>query len=156
MIFNLYGRVLVKVGEDERQIFDRERLMFTEVTELEKITGDTHLEWDRQLRLGSITAVGALLHILRKRDGQASDFATLQFNAAYPHFDVVPLHEDDSEFTKEEIEADLKKRMAEQAEAVNPPTPAAAGGAPENGSWPANSTTRPSSPSGSGSGPWSF
>src|SRR5258706_7961444 len=109
MIFNLYSRVLVKVGDDEQHIFDATRLMYTEVAEIEKCTGVSYGEWRRQLGEYSITAIAALLHVLRKRDDQPSDFATMQFNAAA--LDVVPLHADDREFTVEEVAEDWKKRL---------------------------------------------
>lgn len=150
MIFNLYSRVLVKVGDEEQHIFDATRLMYTEVAEIEKCTGVSYGEWRRQLGEYSITAIGALLHVLRKRDNMPSDFATMQFNAA--DLDVIPLHEDDSEFTAADVEADLKKRMAENAEAVNPTRAAAVAVAPENGSKPVTNISSLSSPSGSGSG----
>jgi hypothetical protein len=152
LIFNLYSRVLVKVGDEERHIFDATRLMYTEVAEIEKCTGVSYGEWRRQLGDYSITAIAALLHVLRKRAGVPSDFATLQFNAAA--LDVVPLHEDDSEFTAAEVEADLKKRMADAAgEAEDPTLAAAAAVAPENGSLPVTTISSLSSPSGSESGP---
>jgi len=151
MIFNLYSRVLVKVGDEERHIFDATRLMYTEVAEIEKCTGATYGEWRRQLGDYSITAIAALLHVLRKRAGMPSDFATLQFNAAA--LDVVPLHEDDTEFTAAEVEADLKKRMADASGEADPTLAAAAAVAPENGSLPVTTISSLSSPSGSESGP---
>jgi hypothetical protein len=150
MIFNLYSRVLVKVGDDEQHIFDATRLMYTEVAEIEKCTGLAYGEWRRQLGEYSITAIAALLHVLRKRDGTVSDFATMQFNAAA--LDVVPLHDDDSEFTAEQVEADLKKRLAEAAGPENPTRAAAGVVAPENGSKPVTSISSLSSPKGSTSG----
>jgi hypothetical protein len=144
MIFNLYSRVLVKVGDDERHIFDATRLMYTEVAEIEKCTGTAYGEWRRQLGEYSITAIAALLHVLRKRDGQAGDWATMQFNAAA--LDVVPLHEDDTEFTAAEVEADLKKRLADAAGTADPTRAAAAAVAPENGSPPVTNISSLSSP----------
>src|SRR6266704_2536505 len=78
MIFNLFQRVVVKVGEDEKHIFDRKRLMYTEVVELEKVTGLSYLEWEQQLGRYSITAVAAVLHVLRKRDGLARRVAAAE------------------------------------------------------------------------------
>src|SRR5258708_30861467 len=97
MIFNLYSRVKVKVGDDEEHVFDATRLMYTEVAEIEKCTGTPYGEWRRQLGEDSITAIAALLHVLPQRDGQSSDFAAIQVNAATLH--AIPLHEDDREFT---------------------------------------------------------
>jgi len=151
LIFNLYPRVLVKVGDGERHIFDQRRLMFTEAAEIEKVTGVSYAEWLRQLGDYSITAVAALLHILRKREGTLSDFRSMQFNVA--DLDVVPLHEDDREFTPEEVAADLAKR-AEDASRGNGagPTRAAAAlaAAPEESQQDTNSTNL-SSLNGSGS-----
>jgi hypothetical protein len=149
MIFNLYSRVLVKVGDEERHIFDATRLMYTEVAEIEKCTGVSYGEWRRQLGEYSITAIAALLHVLRKRDGTVGDWATMQFNAAA--LDVVPLHDDDTEFTSAQVEADLKKRMAAAAGAADPTPAAAAAVAPENGSPPVTNISSLSSPSGSAS-----
>ena len=150
MIFNLYPRVLVKVGEDEKHIFDAGRLMYTEVAEIEKCTGVSYGEWRRQLGEYSITAIAALLHVLRKRDGTPSDFATMQFNAA--ELDVVPLHQDDAEFTAAEVEADLAKRLKDAGEKGNPTRATAAAVAPENGHLPVTTISSLSSPKGSGSG----
>lgn len=150
MIFNLYSRVLVKIGDEEQHIFDATRLMYTEVAEIEKCTGQSYGEWRRQLGQYSITAIGALLHVLRKRDDMPSDFATMQFNAA--QLDVVPLHEDDREFTAAEVEADMEKRLADAAEAANPTRAAAVAVAPENGSKPVTSISSLSSPKDSTSG----
>src|SRR5260221_14414051 len=101
MIFNLYPRVLVKVGDSEKHIFDATRLMYTEVAEIEKCTGVSYGEWRRQLGEYSITAIAALLHVLRKRDGAGAGFATVQFNAA--SLDGIPFPADDREFTAEEV-----------------------------------------------------
>jgi hypothetical protein len=148
VIFNLYSRVLVKVGDDEQYIFDATRLMFTEVAEIEKCTGQSYGEWRRQLGEYSITAVAALLHVLRKREDKPSDWALMQFNAAA--LDVIPLHEDDREFTAAEVEADIKRRLA----GPEPdPTPAAGVAAGSDGqTQPATNITSLSSPKGSGSG----
>jgi hypothetical protein len=121
VIFSLFSRVAVKLG-DETHIFDRARLMYSEVAEIEKVTGLSYGEWERELARYSITAVAALLHILRKRDGKASDFASMQFNAA--DLDVVPLKDDDTEMTPADIAADLARRQAEAELAANP-TPGA-------------------------------
>jgi hypothetical protein len=151
VIFNLYGRLKVKLG-DEEHVFDRSRLMFTEVAEIEKVTGLSYGEWERELGRYSIAAVGALLHVLRKRDGTPSDYAAMQFNAA--DLDVIPLHDDGSEFTAEEVAKDLAKRMEEATEGAGP-TRAAAGlaVAPEESPPISPSSTSPSSLNGSGSGP---
>jgi hypothetical protein len=126
LIFSLYPRVKVKLGGEEH-IFDRSRLMFTEVAEIEKATGLSFGEWQQELGRYSITAVAALLHILRKRAGMPSDFVTMQFNSA--DLDVIPLHEDDTEFTAQEVAADLAKRMQEAEAGKAVPTVAADGSA---------------------------
>lgn len=147
MIFNLYPRVVVRLGE-ERHIFDRSTLMFTEVAEIEKITGLSFAEWQQQLGRYSITAVAALLHILRKRADVESDFETMQFAAA--DLDVIPLHDDGTDFTADEVAADLEKRMQE---AQNPvPTIAADPAASEGDPGPATTaSTSPASRNGSAS-----
>jgi hypothetical protein len=151
LIFSLYGRVKVKLGDDESYIYDRKRLMYTESDEIERITGWSYGEWAEQLSRYSIKAVAALLHILRKREGRPSDFATMQFNAA--ELDVVPLHEDDTEFTAEEVAADFRKRLEAAQEAANP-TSGTDGSAAPPGARETSGSSR-SSPSGSGSGPGS-
>lgn len=146
MIFNLYDRLVIKLGDDEKHVFARSRLMYTEAAEIEKITGLSFGEWERELGRFSIIAVGALLHVLRKRDGQASDFATLQFNAA--QLEVVPLHDDGSEFTRDEVAADLAKRMGNPA-----PDPTGNGAGPVVAENPAATNgMSPSSPRNSVSG----
>jgi len=151
LIFSLYGRVKVKLGDDESYVYDRKRLMYTETDEIERITGWSYGEWAEQLSRYSIKAVAALLFVLRKRDGQSGDFATMQFNAA--ELDVVPLHEDDSEFTAEEVAADFRRRLDAAQEAANPTSVTGGSGTPPVTA--ATSTLSPSSPSGSGSGPGS-
>jgi len=143
VIFNLYGRVKVRLG-DEEHIYDATRLMLTEVTEIEKCTGLSYGEWQRELSRFSITAVAALLHVLRKRADMPSDYATLQFNVA--QLEVVPLHADGTEFTAEEVTADVLKRV--DAAKGNGAVPTSATGgtvAPENGQQ-ATTITNPSSP----------
>ena len=147
MIFNLYSRVRLKLG-DEEHVFDRARLMYSEVSEIEKVTGLSYAEWERELGRFSITAVGALLHVLRRRAEIPSDYATMQFNAA--DLSVTPLHEDGREFTADEVTADVLKRV-EDAKA--PPTSAtAAAVAPENGQQ-ATTITSLSLPAGTESAP---
>jgi hypothetical protein len=130
LIFNLWSRVAVKLGE-ERHVFDRATLMFDEVQEIERVTELSYAEWQRELARYSITAVAALLHILRKRDGMPSDFKTIQFAVA--DLDVVPLHDDDSEYTTEEATAELQKRLT--------------GAAPPNGAGPTRAANGQDSPS---------
>lgn len=113
MIFSLYQRLAVKVG-DEKYVFDRSRLMYTEVAEIQKVTEWSYGEWERQLGRYDIVAVAALVHVLRKREGVASEWLTMQFNAT--ELDVVPLHDDGTEFTAEEIAKDIAKRMSKAAE----------------------------------------
>lgn len=148
MIFNLYSRVKVKVG-DEEHIYDATRIMYTEVAEIQKVTGTLYAQWRQDLGDYSITAIAALLHVLRKRQGLPSDFAAMQFNVA--ELDVIPLHDDDSEFTAAEIEADLKQRMAAAGVAANP-TSATAGAVAAETPGRATSTSSRSSRKGSGSG----
>jgi len=109
LIFSLWHRVAIKLG-DERHVFDRATLMFSEVQEIERVTELSYAEWQRELSRYSITAIAALLHVLRKRDGMPSDFKTIQFAVA--DLDVVPLHDDDSEYTTGEATAELQKRLA--------------------------------------------
>jgi len=146
--------VAIKLG-GERHVFDRARLMFTEVQEIEKATGLSYAEWEQQLGRFSITAVAALLHILRIRDGQPSDFKTLQFAAA--DLEVTPLHDDDTEYTAEEAAAEVMKRIADANGGGNGAGPTRAADAPGSLSGEAGSTkprpTSPSSPNGSTSGP---
>jgi hypothetical protein len=152
MIFTLYPRVVVKLA-GESHVFDRARLMYTEVAEIEKVTGLAYPEWLDGLGQYRITAVAALLHILRKRDGQPSDFGSLQFNVA--EFDVVPLHDDGREFTAQEVADDVKRRIEEaQKDAGAGPTraadaPAASPGPPP----PVTSSTSLTSPASTTSAP---
>lgn len=142
MIFNLYPRVKVKLGAEEH-IFDHGRLMYSEVAEIEKCTGLSYGEWERELGRFSVTAVGALLHILRKRADVPSDFATMQWNVG--ELNVIPLHADDSEFTAEEVAADVLKRVDEaRGNGAGPTSATAAAVAPEDPK--ATTITSPSSP----------
>ena len=153
MIFNLYRRVVVKVGDDERHVYDRSRLMYTEVAEIEKVTGLSYPEWERELFQFSMKGVAPLLHVLRKRDGQPSDFATMQFNVA--DLSVAPLREDGTEFTLEEMNEDLDKRIRDaKGEADAGPTLAVAAAAADSEAT-SGASTPGSSPSGSGSVPGS-
>lgn len=154
MIFNLFPRVVIKLG-DERYVFDQSTLMFPEVAEVERVTGLSYGEWVQQLHRYYITAIAALVHVLRKRAGVPSDFATLNFAAA--DLDVVPLHDDDSEFTAEEVVAELARRLAQpQQNGAGPTLAADAPEAPsgEDGSTPRQPTS-PSSPPATTSGPGS-
>ena len=146
MIFNLYSRVVIKLG-DERHVFDRQRLMYTEVAEIEKVTGLSYGEWERELARYSITAIAALVHVLRKREGQQGDFATMQFNAA--QLDVVPVRDDGTELTPAEITADLAKRMADAAAGPGPTRGDAAAVAAEAPVLEATTVISPSSLNGS-------
>ena len=150
MIFNLWPRVAIKLG-GERHVFDRSKLMFTEVQEIEKATGMSYAEWEQQLGRYSITAVAALIHVLRIRDGQPSDFKTMNFAAA--DLDVIPLHDDDTEYTPEEATAELTKRLAEANNGAGPTRAADEPEAPSagTGSTP-RQLTSPSSPATTGSG----
>ena len=154
VIFALYDRVLVKLGGSESHVYSRDGLMFTEVQEIERVTGLSYAEWHQKLGEYSITAVAALLHVLRKREG-ASDFGSMQFAVA--DLDVVPLHDDGREYTPEEVAADLKRRV-EAAAGGNGAGPTAAGAtspaAAASHPIPPAPTSR-SSPSGSESAPGS-
>jgi hypothetical protein len=151
LIFNLFPRLVVKLGEDEKHVYDRGRLMFTEVAEIEKVTGQSYMEWERDLGRYSITAIAALLHVLRKRADMASDFGTMQFNAA--ELDCVPLHENDSEYTAQEIADHITGRLAG---AAPDPTSATAAAVEHLAGQPTPATSTPgSSPSGSASAPGS-
>ncbi len=138
MIFNLYPRVVLKVA-DERYVFDRSTLMWAEMVEIEKATGLSFGEWQQELSRYSIMAVGGLLHMLRGRAGVESDFETMNF--AVDDFDCVPLHEDGSEFTAEEVAADLAKRLEE----AQNPVPTIAAGAAASGDGQEPGTTKSTS-----------
>lgn len=144
MIFNLYSRFVIKLGDDERYIFDRTRLMFTEVTEIEKVSGLSYGEWERELGRYSVAAIGPLLHVLRKREGQPSDFATLQFNVA--EMDCVPVHDDGTEFTPAEVTADLASRMDDAAAGPGPTRGGEATAVAAEEGLPDMTITSPSSP----------
>lgn len=144
MIFNLYDRLVIKLGDDESHVFDRKRLMYSEVAEIERCTGLSYGEWERELGRYSITAIAALIHVLRKRAGQASDFATMQFNVAT--MDCVPVHDDGSELTPAEITADLVKRTEEAQAGPGPTRGDAAAVAAEAPALEATTITSPSSP----------
>jgi len=149
LIFNLYDRFKVKL-DGEEHVFDRSRLMYTEVAEIEKVTGLSFGEWDRELTRHSITAIAALIHVLRKRADMPSDFATMQFNAA--SLEIAPLRDDGTEMTPAEVTADMVKRMAEKAAGPGPTRGDAAAVPAEAPVLEATTITSPSSPNGSGSG----
>lgn len=110
MIFRLFARVAVKLG-DERHVYDRATFMFSDAQRVEEATGLSYPEWEHQLGRGSITAVAALLHVLRLRDGQPSDFKSMSFAAG--DLDAVPLHDDDREYTAAEVTAEIERRVRE-------------------------------------------
>lgn len=131
MIFGLYPRVAVKLG-DERHDFELAALMFPEAAQIEEVSGLPYGEWERDLIAHKITAIAVLLHVLRKRDGQPSDFTAMSF--AVKDLDVVPLHDDGSEYTRDEVVADISRRVAEaNAEREPVPTLAADGQASPSG-----------------------
>lgn len=144
MIFNLYSRVVLKLGGDEKYVYDAERLMYTEVAEIQKVTDWSYLEWEHRLRRYDIVAIGALLHVLRKRDGQPSDFGSLQFNAA--QLDCVPLKDSGEEYTPAELGADLAKRLKPPEEEPGPTLAADAAAVPPEAS---PQISVPSTPDGS-------
>lgn len=152
MIFSWFTRVVVKVGEDEKHIFDQNRIMLTEVTEIEKVSGLSYMEWKLELNRFAMSAVAPLIHVLRKRANMPSDFATMQLNVA--DLDVLGLKEDGTEMTPAEMLADIERRKTE-AEAAANPTPAA-GVAAESAvppPSPAMNGTSRSSPNGTASSP---
>jgi hypothetical protein len=155
LIFNLYNPVAVKIGS-ERYVFDRKTLMFTEVVTIERASGLSFAEWEYELGRGSLMAAAALLHALRKRENVPSDYETMNF-AAFD-LEVVPLHPDGSEFTAEEVAADVQRRLRERDGNGKPDPTAAAGDSaaghqdPEQAS---TASTSPSSPKSSESGPGS-
>ena len=151
MIFNLYPRVVIKAGE-ERYEFDRSTLMFREVVEIEKASGWSFGEWQTELGRYSLQAIGALVHMLRKRAGEPSDFAEMNFPV--DGFDVIPLHDDGTEFTAQEVADDITRRLNEADKPVpTPAAPAAGPGTLEQASTAITSPTLPSvSASGHGSG----
>ena len=162
LILGLYPRVSISLkaedGTQEAHVFDRSRLMYSEVAEIQKVTGLSYGDWEQQLAQFGITAVAALLHVLRKRDGMPSEFATMQFNAA--SVAVAGLKEDGTEYTQEEAAAELVKRVKERAgedaaaagNGAGPTPSAAATVAPETGSIPDTTSTSLPSPANSASG----
>jgi hypothetical protein len=123
LIFRMFTRVAVKLG-DERHVYDRKTFTFADAQAVEEATGLTYPEWEFQLGRGSVTAYAALLHVLRVRDGVASDFKTMSFNMA--DLDAVPLHDDDSEYTPGEVAEEADRRIKEAAGGNDAgPTPAA-------------------------------
>ena len=147
MIFSLFTRVNVKLGE-ETYLFNSERIMFSEVQEIEKLTGLSYMEWRVELNRFTSTACAALLHILRKRAGVASEFATMQFNMA--DFDVRPVKDDGEEMTPAEMAAELERRRAE-AESAPDPTRSAGEEIPAVAPEPSPAATNGTSPSSPGS-----
>lgn len=147
MIFNFYSRVVIKAG-DERYEFDRSSLMFREVVTIEEASGLSFGEWQTELGRYSLKAVGALIHMLRLRAGEPSDFGKMDFPV--DGFDVIPLHDDGSEFTAEEVAADITKRLAEVSEPV--PTGAADPAASPSPVPVITASMSPTSRRGSGSG----
>jgi hypothetical protein len=124
LIFQFFTRVAVKLG-DESHVYDRKTFTYADAVRVEEATGMSYAEWEWRLLRSSITAIAALLHVLRVRDGVPSDFKAMAFNAA--DLDYVPLHDDDSEFTADEITEDIARQMGEARAAADPgPTRAAA------------------------------
>lgn len=155
MIFSWYSRVVVEIAADEpggvaeEHIFDHDRLMLTEVQEIERCTGLSYLEWEQELRKYQMTAVAALVHILRRRADMPSDWATMQFNVR--KLNVWPVHADDTRFTSQEIDEDLARRVREAASEPDPTQSAADAAAAESPE--TTSSTSPSSANGSTSVP---
>jgi hypothetical protein len=109
-VFAHYDRVAVKAGEDESHVFDARDVMTLEALEIERVTGLTWGQWQRDLCGFSVTAVAGLLHVLRKRDGQDSDWPP---GLKVTDLTAIPLHDDDSEYTAGEVRDDLERRVAE-------------------------------------------
>jgi hypothetical protein len=88
VIFALYEKVAVKVGDEESHVFDHDELLLSQVQEIEKVTGMSWGEWEVELRRYSATAVAALLHSLRKRvgvdDGAARQLGQVGHRIASP------------------------------------------------------------------------
>src|SRR5258708_17783848 len=104
--------------------------MYSEVVEFQGLTEMSYAEGEREVGRFSITAVGALLHVLRKRADLPSDFATMQFNVA--DLAVTPLHDDGTEFTAGEVTADVLKRVDEaRGNGGGPTHPTGRGRGPE-------------------------
>jgi hypothetical protein len=143
LIFRMFTRVAVKLG-DERHVYDRKTFTFADAQAVEEATGLAYPEWEFQLGRGSVTAYAALLHVLRVRDGQPSDFKALAFNMA--DLDAVPLHDDDSEYTAQEVAEELERRIREARDRDNPPTLAADEQDSPSGE-PPSAQPRPTSPS---------
>jgi len=118
LIFGLYRHVRVKLG-GEAYDFDRSSLMFSEVVEIENVTGLSFGEWQADLGRYSIRAIAGLLHVLRKRAGVPSDFAALDFAA--DDLDVIPLREDGTEMTAAQVAEDVQRRVAEAREGPTVP-----------------------------------
>lgn len=150
MIFRMFTRVVVVLG-DERRVYDRKAFSFADAVRIEEATGMAYPEWEFQLFRSSVTAVAALLHVLRLRDGVPSDFKGMSFNVA--DLDYIPLHDDDSEYTAQEIGEEIAARIREANEGAGP-TPAAAGPEAPSGELPSQEPrpTSPSSPAGTASG----
>jgi hypothetical protein len=146
LIFNLYDRFAIKLDGEEEHVFDRSRLMYTEVAEIEKVTGLSYGEWERELARHSITAIAALIHVLRKRADKPSDFATMQFNAA--SLEILPLRDDGTEMSPAEVTADLARRMADAAAGPGPTRGDATAVPAEAPAPEATTITSPSSPNG--------
>jgi hypothetical protein len=152
MIFNLFPRVVIEIGDAEQYVYDRARLMYTEVAEIEKVTGQSYMDWSRDLGQFRITAIAGLIHVLRKRESVPSDFLSMQFNAA--DLDVTPIHEDGSKYTQDEMTAELRERKDKAEAELNGGPIRASAGAGAAGSHPISAPSTPaSSPSTSTSGP---
>lgn len=150
MIFTWFSRVVLKLG-DESHVFDREHIMLPEVVEIEKVSGLSYMEWRVELDRFSMRAVAPLLHVLRKRAGVASDFATMTFDVG--DLEVLALRDDGTEMTGAEMIADIERRAAGAQAAAADPTPGAGDRAPDPGPIPATAPTSPASPNGTASAP---
>jgi hypothetical protein len=144
LIYQFFSRVAVKLG-DESRTWDRKTFSYADAVRVEEATGMSYPEWEWRLERQSVTAVAALLHVLRLRDGVPSDFKAMAFNMS--DLVSVPLHDDDSEYTADEVAEEIIRQTREAQAAADPgPTRAAAGPEPlPEGEGPAS--PRPTSPS---------
>jgi hypothetical protein len=75
------GEIQIKIG-DEEYFFDPVRVANDEAMLIERTCGCTFTQWQKQLEEGSVTALTALVWLLRRRNGQTS----LKFTDV--HFDL--------------------------------------------------------------------
>ena len=147
MIFRLYSKIAIK-ADGERYVFDRSQIMFKDMIEIENASGYAYLEWEEALGRGSIRAIAAAVHMLRKKNGEPSDFDTMNFPVS--GFDIVPLHDDGTEFTAQEVAADITRRLEEPEDPTNAAGSGNGGPSPDTGN--TSLTSPPSTASARGNG----